>query len=350
MVNGDQIGLSKDEERILKSIKIPSESNPHRPEFPPDKPKFPATTTYKIKVPGFTNVWLKDESINKYSGTHKDRLAWEVIILYRNFLLAKKKNGQERPLPIFSIISSGSAALAIGRMLRHYGLPHLKVLVDRNIDSKTYRAIENAHCEIFTENLGLKPLSPSEILSLTKNRIGFDLTSNQGIGLEIGNYDWMSYEILNNSPDYCFIPFGTGILFSKVLEINKLEVGYAKHDLRFKGNVDVLKDCNFIGATTKNPNTKADKLYAHHLPFPKIDDDWIRFYKISGFCGSETGIKTVKEGYLDIAMKLAKSQGIECDYSGIAGLALMLQMKSKLPKNKKMLLVNTGKTRLQDVR
>jgi hypothetical protein len=338
--------LSKEEERILRSIKIPSESNPRRPEFPPDKPKFPATSTYRINVPGFTDVWLKDESVNRYSGTHKDRLAWEVVILYRNFLLAKKKSGQRRPLPTFSIISSGSAALAIGRMLRHYGLPRLKVLVDKRIDSKTYKAIENAHCELFVENLGLKPLSPTEILSLTRNKEGFDLTSNQGIGLEIGNYDWMSYEILNNSPDYCFVPFGTGILFSKVLEINKLEVGYAKHDPRFRGNVDILRNCNFIGATTKNPNSKADKLYAHHLPFPKIDDDWIRFYKISGFCGFETGIKIVQENYLVRAMELAKSHGINCDYSGIAGLALMLQLKGKLPRNKKFLVVNTGKVKL----
>lgn len=338
--------MSKEEERILRSIKIPSESNPRRPEFPPDKPKFPATSTYRINVPGFTDVWLKDESVNRYSGTHKDRLAWEVVILYRNFLLAKKKSGQRRPLPTFSIISSGSAALAIGRMLRHYGLPRLKVLVDKRIDSKTYKAIENAHCELFVENLGLKPLSPTEILSLTRNKEGFDLTSNQGIGLEIGNYDWMSYEILNNSPDYCFVPFGTGILFSKVLEINKLEVGYAKHDPRFRGNVDILRNCNFIGATTKNPNSKADKLYAHHLPFPKIDDDWIRFYKISGFCGFETGIKIVQENYLVRAMELAKSHGINCDYSGIAGLALMLQLKGKLPRNKKFLVVNTGKVKL----
>jgi len=338
--------LIKKEEKILRKIRVPSESNPKKPEFPPDSPKFPATPTYKIKVPGFSNVWLKDDSINRYSGTHKDRLAWEVVVLYRNFLLARKRGQLKKPLPRFSIISSGSAAIAIGRMLKHYGLPHLNVLVDKKLDSKIYEAIKKSHCHIFKTDLSLKPLTSHEILVLTKNKNGFDLTLNQGVGLEIGNYDWMGYEILNNSPDYCFIPFGTGGLFEKVLELNKLEVGYAKHDPRFHGNTKILRNCNFMGATTKNPKSKADKLYAHHLPNPKIDEAWLRFYKKSGFCGNMTGIYLLKEAYLDKAMKIAQSQGINCEPSGIAGLALMLQMKNSLPKNKKHLIVNTGKTKL----
>lgn len=337
--------LSLKEEKILKSIIVASENDPKKPEFPPDNPKFPATPTYKIKVPEFSNVWLKDESINKYSGTHKDRLAWEVIILYRNFLLAKKRGQLKGPLPIFSIISSGSAALAIGRMLRAYNLPELHVLADANLDQKIYDEIRKSHCRVFKTDLRLRPLSPDEILSLTDNSDGFDLTSSQAVGLEIGNYDWMSYEILNNSPDYCFIPYGTGSLFEKVLEINKLEVSYGKRDSRFKGNIEILRNCNFMGVTTKYPNSKADKLFAHHLPFQKINDDWIRLYKTSGFCGSETGIYLIKENFLDEAMGIAISQGINCEPSGIAGLALMLQVQSKLPKDKKMLVVNTGKTK-----
>lgn len=346
VIKNSYMGLSEREEKILKSIVVPSESNPNKPEFPPWGPKFPATPTYKIKVPGFSNVWLKDDSVNKYSGTHKDRLAWEVVIIYRNFLLAKKRDQQTGPLPTFSIISSGAAAIAIGRMLKDYDLPKLKVLVDKDIKPEIYEAAKKSHCEVYTTDLSRKPLSPLEILILTHNENGFDLTSNQGVGLEIGNYDWMSYEILNNSPEYCFIPFGTGALFEKVLEINKLEVGYAKKDPRFKGKTEVLSSCNFMGVTTKYPNSIADKLFAHHLPFPKIDDDWIKFYIASGFCGPQTGGYLIKEKFLGDAMEVATSQGINCEPSGIAGLALMLQMEENLPKNKKMLIVNTGKTKL----
>jgi len=341
------MSLSKKEEEILKSIKVPSEHDPRKPEFPPDNPKFPATPTYKVKVPGFTNVWLKDDSINKYSGTHKDRLAWEVIILYRNFLLAKKRNQLKKPLPLFSIISSGSAAIAIGRMLKYYKLPKLKVILDINIDSKIYQAIKKSHCEIYKIDLSKKQLTPNEILSITENTNGFDLTSNQGVALEIGNYDWMGYEILNNSPDYCFIPFGTGTIYKKVLELNKLEIGYDKNDPRFTGNKKVLKNCNFLGVTSNNPKTKADKLFAHHLPFNNLGNDWIKFYIDSGFCGKDTKIYLVKEKYLDKAMKIATSQNINCEPSGIAGLALLLQMKNKIPKKAKILIVNTGKTKYE---
>lgn len=139
--------LSLKEEEVLKSIVVASENNPKKPEFPPDNPKFPATPTYKIKVHGFSNVWLKDESINKYSGTHKDRLAWEIIVLYRNFLLAKKRGQLKGTLPTLSIISSGSAAIAIGRMLKAYNLPELHVLVDVNLTPNIYEAIKNLTAE-----------------------------------------------------------------------------------------------------------------------------------------------------------------------------------------------------------
>ncbi|MEM5778180.1 MAG: hypothetical protein QXD43_00300 [Candidatus Aenigmatarchaeota archaeon] len=58
--------LTKNEERILKKILYDMKN--------PKMPKFPITPTYKINIPGFSNVWLKDESKNKITGTHKDRM------------------------------------------------------------------------------------------------------------------------------------------------------------------------------------------------------------------------------------------------------------------------------------
>ena len=123
------------------------------------------------------------------------------------------------------------------------------------------------------------------------------------------------------------------------------KVSTKTHDPRFKGKVEILRRCNFIGATSNNPRTKADKLYSPHLPFVHYDEQWIQLYKDARFCGPKSNVHLIKENYLDKAMKLAESQGINCEYSGIAGLALMLQMKRKLPKNKKILIVNTGKTK-----
>lgn len=340
------MALSDEEERILKSIFIASENDPDHPEFPPENPKFPATPTYKIQVPGFTNVWLKDESFNP-TGTHKDRMAWEIVVSYRDFLLAKKRGQIKADLPKMSIISSGNAAIAIQTRIKRYGLPNLKVLVDYKIDRVLFENMKKIGCELFETNLGKKPLSSKEILTLTRNHEGFDITSAEALDPTTRFYDWLSYEIINSSPAYCFIPFGTGNLYENVLNINKKEVSTKNHDLRFKGNIDILRSCNFFGATTNNPKSKADKLYSPHLPFVHFDEQWIRFYRFAGFCGSESGVFLIKEKFLDEAIKIARNQGIDFEPSGIAGVGLVLQMKNKIPKNKKILIVNTGKAKLR---
>ena len=338
------MALSKKEEQILKSIVVASENDPNKPEFPADNPKFPATPTYKIKVPGFSDIWLKDESHNP-TGTHKDRMAWEIIVTYRDFLLAKKRGQIKGTLPAMSIISSGSSTVAIQTQLKKYNLPDLKVLVDVNIDSNVLKAMKKIGCEIYESDLSKKPFHWKEILTLTHNPDGFDITSSEALDPTTRFYDWLSYEIINSSPDYCFIPFGTGNLFENVLNINKKEVSTQNHDPRFKGKLEVLRKCNFLGATTNNPKSKADKLYSPHLPFVHFDEQWIRLYRHAGFCGSESNVILIKEQLLDKAMKLAESQNINCEPSGIAGLALLLQMKNKIPKNKKILIVSTGKTK-----
>ena len=336
--------LTSQEEKILRSIVVPSENNPKRPEFPPGNPKFPATPTFKISVPGFANVWLKDESVNP-TGTHKDRMAWEMIVTYRDILLTKKWGQMKGELPQLSIISSGSAAIAIQKMLRKYGLPNLKVLVDFRTAPKILKAMKRIGCETYETDLGKKPFHWKEILALTHNQNGFDITSNEALDPTTRFYDWLSYEIINSSPDYCFIPFGTGNLYENILNINKKEVTAQNHDPRFKGNVATLRKCNFMGATTNNPDSKADKLYSPHLPFVHYDEQWIKFYVYTGFCGPESNVYLLKESYFDEAMDIAKANKVNCEPSGIAGLALMLQMKSRLPREKKMLIVSTGKTK-----
>lgn len=340
------MGLTKAEEKTLKQIVVASENNPAKPEFPPEKPRFPATPTYKIRVPGFSNVWLKDESVNP-TGTHKDRMAWEIVVTYRDFLLAKKR-GQIKELPRVSIISSGSAAVAIQNRLRNYGLPNLKVLMDAYMESTNVRQLKKLGCEVYQTDLTKKPLHWREILTLTHNPNGFDITSSEALDPTTRFYDWMSYEILNNSPNYCFVPFGTGNLYENILNINKREVSTTHHDPRFNGNATQLRNCHFLGATTNNPKTKADKLYSPHLPFVHYDEQWIRLYRYSGFCGSESNVHLLKEEFIDHATELAQTEQIACEPSGIAGLALLLQMKQKIPKNKKILIVNTGKTKIPD--
>ena len=312
------MSLTEKESKILYSIRIGSENDPTKPEFPPDNPQFPATPTYKIDVPGFTNVWLKDESKNP-TGTHKDRMAWEIIVTYRDFLLAKKDGLIKEKLPHMSIISSGSAAIAIQQMLNLYKLPNLKCLVDIDIDETLVRKLESFGCEIYKIDLSRKPLHWKEILELTNNQNGIDVTSSGGLNPTTRYYDWLSYEVINNSPNYCFIPFGSGTLYENLLNITKQEVSSSIHDPRFSGDVATLKKCHFIGSTVNDLSSKADRLYAPHRPFTIFDEQWVRVYRLAGYCGTESAVHILKEKYLDQAIKLAKEQNIDAEPSGIAG-------------------------------
>jgi len=339
--------LTKKEKQILNSIVVASENDPLKPEFPANDPKFPATSTYKIKVPGFSNVWLKDESTNP-TGTHKDRMAWEIVVTYRDFLFAKENNASTAPLPQMSLITSGSAGVAIQTMLNKYSLPDLKVLIDKKTNPLIINGLKKLGCEIFQVDLSKKALNWFDVLKATNNPNGFDITSNKALDPTMRFYDWLSYEIINASPDYCFIPFGTGNLFENILNINKKEVSTKTHDPRFRGNTETLRNCNFMGATTNNPNTKADKLYSPHLPFVNYDEQWIKTYKQSGFCGPESEVHLLEENFLDKAIQIAKENNITCEPSGIAGLGLFLQLKQNIPRDKKILIVNTGKTKLNE--
>jgi hypothetical protein len=261
--------------------------------------------------------------------------------------LAKQRGQFTCSLPSLSIISSGSAAYAIQTQLRHYGLPNLKVLIDANLETSIVESLESIGCELYKTDLGAAPLGPQEILSKTQNSNGFDITSNQAFDPTTRFYDWLSYEIINNSPNYCFLPFGTGNLYENILNINKKEVSTVLHDPRFFGDVEILKECHFIGATTNNPNTRAHKLYSPHLPFVHYDEQWIRFYRQAGFCGSLSDVKIVREEHLAQAFDLALQLGVDCEYSAIAGLGMLLQMKDSIPSDAKILIVSTGKTKYQ---
>lgn len=336
--------LTEKEQKILDLIKVASENDPSKPEFPADDPKFPATPTYQIEIEGFSNVWLKDESYNP-TGTHKDRMAWEVVVTYRDFLLAKKKGLTNKDLPVMSIISSGSAAFAIQTQLSKYGLPDLKVLVDFDLKPEICSYLEKIGCIVYKTDLGERSLNWKDILKLTENEDGFDITSSEALDPTTRFYDWLSYEIINSSPNYCFIPFGTGNLFENILNINKKELTSEHHDPRFSGNLNVLQQCNFLGVTTNDVESKADKLYSPHLPFVHYDEQWMRLYRYAGYCGERSGVSLLKEEYLDQAIEFAETNKINCEPSGISGLALFLQIKENVPSDAKVLIVNTGKTK-----
>lgn len=327
-------------QRIMQSIVVRSENNPDEPEFPPDKPKFPATSTKRITVLHFTDVSIKDESTN-LTGTHKDRMAWEIVVTYKHILEAILRGEKNTPLPHMSIISSGNAALAIQTMLNRYELPNLHVLVDESIDSAVFDHLSGMGCNLFKANLDEKVLVSEDILERTRNKAGLDITSGKGFQVIGRYYDWFSYEVLNLSPDFIIMPYGTGDLFGNVLTISAAEISKQEHDPRFQGNVAVIRKCNFIGAKTINP-IRARHLHAFHLPFEYITSERIAYYKQSALCGDSTGVYVVGEQNLDEALAIAQQHNIKASESGIFGLNYLLENKNRLPKNAKYVIVDTG--------
>lgn len=323
----------------VENILIPSFNNPEQPEFPPKPfftPKFPASATRRIEVPGFSNVWLKDESTNP-GGTHKARMAWEVVIKAKRFQIKE-----------ISLISSGSAAIAIQYFFNLFGATTtLKVLVDHRMKPEIKQAIRDMGSKVYETDLSAKPLTGKEIKELTDNHTGIDITYREILDRYSDNYyDWLSYEILNESPSHCFIPFGTGDLFINILIIAEREYNNRiyKHDPRFRGNMNVISKCNFFGATSHNANTRLDKLFSYYLPSLKDYNDYLHSMMENARIGPQSGILDVEEEFVDEALEIAKSQNIVCEPSGISGLALLLQLRNDIPHDEKILIVNTGLT------
>jgi hypothetical protein len=348
-LSGREMDLMKEQLADEKAIRaateevaglyVPSVNDPSKPEFPPRpfyEPRFPASNTYRVDVLGFTNVWLKDESTNP-TGTHKARMAWEVLIK------AKRYNIKE-----MSIISSGSAAAAIQHFFNLYKVnTKLKVLMDNKISAGIKESLRQMGCEVYETDLSKESLSSKEIKELTNNKEGIDITYREILDRFNDNYyDWLSYEVLNESPSYCFVPFGTGDLFVNILIIAEREFNNSiyKHDPRFLSDIQKISQCNFMGATTHDANSRMDKLFSYYLP--SLDD--YQFYINSLIqnkrIGNLSGILDVDENFIEEALDIARKHSIRCEPSGIAGLALLLQMKDELPADEKILIINTGST------
>ncbi len=323
----------------IEGLYVPSLNDPLKPEFPPRpfyEPKFPASRTIKIEVEGFTNVWLKDESTNP-TGTHKSRMAWEVLIKSKRYHIKE-----------VSIISSGSAAAAIQHFFNLYKAnTKLKVLMDYKISKDIKDSLRKMGCEIYETDLSKQSLTGKEIKELTNNKEGIDITYREILDRYNDNYyDWLSYEVMNENPSYCFVPFGTGDLFVNILIIAEREFNNRiyKHDPRFLGDIQNISKCHFFGATTLDSNSRMDKLFSYYLPSLDDYEFYINSLIQNERIGNLSGILEVDENFVEEALEIIKTHSIRSEPSGIAGLALLLQMRDELPRDKKILIINTGST------
>jgi len=327
-----------------------SDAYPTKPEFPAWKPKFPATPTRRLKLPGFENIKLlvKDESLNP-TGTHKDRMAWETVVL-ENTILRHKAAGKIAKVPQQSIISSGNTAVAIGEIRRRFGLPPVKVLVDNSMQQQTIERIENHNVRVYATNLHSGALLNSDdILRLTRNRNGIDLTRGRyALELSKSYYDWMSFEILNQRPGIVIVPYGTGQLFDNISEHYEQQIKAIKADPRLFAQRMREGGMHLVGVSAPLESI-ADKLASPLIPestkreFLQQKRNIVTQKISAGVLGELSRIEELEDKWFFEASRIALEHKITAEPSALAGIAWLLKHKKLIPKGARVLIVNTGR-------
>jgi len=297
-------------------------------------------------------MWIKDESINP-TGTHKDRMAWEIYLWYENEI-KRQINSPEGKIALksLSLISSGGAAYAIQDLLSKKGLPNLRVLMNQDTSEELIHRLQEKDCKIYLCDLDSASLNSKEILEKTDNINGIDITYGKEFdSLRAIYYDWLSYEVLNQNPDWVFIPFGTGDLFTNVISTNSREMDKKVASKRFFGNKQILSKCNFIGAANNRKSSKMKMLYSA-FQNKAIDamNRKITNLIVKSHCSKTSRVIVVKEQYLDSAIEIAEYFALNFEPSAISGLGLFLQLSDNndihIKSNEKVIFINTGKCKV----
>lgn len=335
--------------------------NEEAPEYPIEYPSFPATPTIPIEVYEFGTIFIKDESKNSRGGTHKSRACWEVLLLAENLLKEIASDRREGAKISFSLISSGSFVLSLYKRLEHYTyIPfEIRCIYDPNTTKKEVTKVlknlqefDRRRFKLFPTDLEKEKLNSKRILEITDNLNGYDLTFGEDIiRVKDKYFDWLSYEILNTTPSTVIIPFGSGDLYKGVLDTLKkeimLEAQGRPFSKRFFGNLAKLKKCKFIGVTTYDSTSPYDKLYSpnHYHPAKSFD---LSPYKKDSLISDKSSIVEVSSKYSSEALELVNDFKIDSEPSGIAGLAWFLENKENFSPDEKVLIVNTGRLRLEE--
>jgi Pyridoxal-phosphate dependent enzyme len=336
----------------VTAVPVPrKDKDPHNPEFPPHSPRFPATNEITIADFHRCKLVIKDESQNP-TGSHKDRWAWEKFLQYRKLIESELKrypSGEHQfALPTLSMISAGSAAYALQTLLRLYGLPPLKVLMDSDdlrVSAQVVEKLKAVGALIYRADLDKDYLDSSKVLELTKNIHGTDVTSRQmDMPLNENFYDWLVCEIVNLEPKFIFVPVGSGDLYANIITMIELFHSQARLDERITVPKKSLKGIHILGARPSDSSTDMNKLWAQHAPLHAEIEKKLRDLKSTEVIGSHSGLYEVEDFRAKEAMKYRQIGKFNGEASGLAGLGLFLAMQDQLPIGMEdtVVAVNTG--------
>jgi len=280
------------------------------------------------------NVFVKNEAVNP-TGTIKDRVAWELTTLFRDFA----RTGSTQILR-YSILTAGNVGTAISESFRKYGLPPIKMLVDENISANILDSLKKLYADIYSANLSVQ-LTPNEIKRLTNNVDGIDITSAMIVEPHAIFYDWHVHEAFNEEPNEIYVPYGSGRLMENYLTWQFRNA--RSKDSRLQVPVNTVLDISILGAEPSKKSI-ADKLSKDHNPFTAYDTEDMAVLSRLAFSGQRTGKYFIADESIQKAYELM-SQFCETELSACAGLALYLQRLESGAVNPrdKVLVINTGK-------
>lgn len=338
-------------DRWADGIPTYSENDPKNPEW-----RATPTIFLDLTSDGYGPVYVKNEADRRCNptGTIKDRAAWELTTLYRDFarmlaLRKKKIDGsiESIPVPRLSMITAGNVGKAVSHAFEKFGLPPLKLLVSSLVLKERLDQLKGTHADIYLVDLGLKALDPEEIKKLTKNEGGVDITSVVAFEPHAIFYDWHVHEAFNEEPDQVFVPYGSGRLFENFLTWQQRSVrndATGRRDPRLRVSLRQVASMDVLGAEPIAVNSVADKLTKPFHPFELFKDRDISALSSFGFTGRNTGVYPISEVRLIEAYALL-SRYCETEPSAAAGLALYLDrfQRGLVNPRRKTLVVNTGR-------
>jgi hypothetical protein len=334
-------------------IPVYSENDPENPEWRETPVKI-----LDLENDGYGLVHIKDESArdSNPTGTIKDRAAWELAVLYRNFArmlflqvrkgLLTKAEMEKMPVPRFTYLTAGNNGRAVEACFGKYNLPPPKIIFDREKAEQLLPHLAGWRADVYSVDM-TEELSASDLLALTDNENGIDITSFTPFNPHLVFYDWHVHEVFNREPDFIFVPYGSGRLMENYLAwqyVTSRNSASGERDPRLKTDAAKVTRMNICGAEPAHLHSIADKLTTRFKPFLLFKDEDIRGSRNMSFTGSMSGKEPVEERYIAAAHTLLKKNGFHAEPSAAAGLALYLRYfdEGRIGERDKVVVVNTG--------
>lgn len=342
-------------EQWADNIRPDAMCDPRRPDFW----EWRETPIIKADLGAFSYgvVYIKDEGTNVF-GTSKARLAWEAIKPFglqgREIVLQTKPN---RNPTHYSLITNGNSGATLAQMSALHGTPPLNMLIHYDLTERGLEYLKTQHANLFIADLSSRPLSGSEILRLTRNPNGIELTSEFISEAHANLYDWHVHEVFNRAaeinpqgPLSVYVPYGTGRLFENYALWQRRTARndfYQTKDPRLKTSPESVYRASIRGSAPVDEDSVAQMLTCKFNPYVRVQQVDVQTLLEQGHTGPKTGIVHVDESYIVQAHRIM-NRFVKAEPSAAASLALYMQdfdralEKTGKPPEGIALIVSTG--------